>query len=185
VRAAGAGRARLASVGCGPAAEIGHLLRTHPEVGPHLEVALIDQEERSIAYCERTLSPLARDTGARIHFIRDSIRRLLGARKLSETLGERDLVYSAGLFDYLNDRTFTALAGSLYDALVPGGLLAIGNVAAENPSRWMMEYISEWFLIHRSRADLAAFGQALTPAPRAVQVDSEPLGVNLFLLVRR
>lgn len=185
VRAAGRGRARLASIGCGPAAEIGQLLRTHPEVGPHLEVALVDQEERSIAYCERTLSPLARDTGARIHFIRDSIRRLLGARKLSETLGARDLVYSAGLFDYLNDRTFTALAGSLYDALVPGGLLAIGNVALDNPSRWMMEYISEWFLIHRSRAELAGFGSALTPAPSAVQVDSEPLGVNLFLLVRR
>lgn len=185
VRAAGPGRARLASIGCGPAAEIGHLLQHHPEVGPHVEIALIDQEERSIAYCERTLSPLARATGARIHFIRDSIRRLLGARKLSETLGERDLVYSAGLFDYLNDRTFTALAGSLYDALVPGGLLAIGNVAAENPSRWAMEYFSEWFLIHRTRADLAAFGEALTPRPQALQVDSEPLGVNLFLLVRR
>lgn len=185
IAAAGSGRTRVASIGCGPAREIGHLLERHPEVGPHVEIALIDQEERSIAYCERTLSPLARRTGARIHFIRDSVRRLLGARKLSETLGSRDLVYSAGLFDYLNDRTFAALAGSLYDALVPGGHLVIGNVAIGNPSRWAMEYFSEWFLIHRTRDDLAAFGSALVPAAQDVRVESEPLGVNLFLLVRR
>ena len=105
------GRLRIASVGCGPAHEIAVALRRWPELGPRLEVALIDQEECSIASCERTLTPLANETGARIQFIRESIRRLIVAQELSKTLGVRELIYSAGLFDYLNDRSFSALLG--------------------------------------------------------------------------
>jgi extracellular factor (EF) 3-hydroxypalmitic acid methyl ester biosynthesis protein len=178
-------RLRIASIGCGPAREIGALLESSPELGRRIDVKLVDQEERSIGYCERTLAPLARATGAHIEFIRESIRRLLTARQLSLALGERDLIYSAGLFDYLNERTFMALLGALYDALVPGGLLAVGNVAAHNPSRWMMEYYCDWFLRHRSPEVLTAHAAGLKPLPSSVQVDAEPLGVNLFLLVRR
>jgi extracellular factor (EF) 3-hydroxypalmitic acid methyl ester biosynthesis protein len=179
------GPIRLASVGCGPAHEIAVLLRRWPELGPRLQVALIDQEERSIAWCERRLSPLANRTGARIEFIRESIRRLIGSPELARALGPRELIYSAGLFDYLNTRSFCALLGALYAALVKGGLLAVGNVAVNNPSRHAMEYFSGWFLIHRSAEELRGFANDLTPAPRQIEVGSEPLGVNLFLYVRK
>lgn len=178
-------RVRLASIGCGPAREIAELLTRSPELGPRLEVALIDQEERSIAYCERTLGPLANATGARIHFIRESVRRLITTRRLAAALGEREFIYSAGLFDYLGERAFSALASALYGVLVPGGKLVIGNVASDNPSRWTMEYFSDWFLIHRSHADLLAKAAELNPAPTKAEVEAEPTGVNLFLHVER
>lgn len=175
-------RLRIASIGCGPAHEIRTLLETHPEVGQHIDVALIDQEERAIQYCERTLAPLATKTGARIHFIGESIRRLLSARSLQDALGTRDLVYSAGLFDYLSDRSFQALLNTLYDACAPGGHLYIGNVNAEtNTTKWSMEYASDWYLIHRSRETLAELAAGLVPEPSLVRVEAEPLGVNLFL----
>jgi len=183
VDARGEERVRIASIGCGPTREIRSLLEDSPEIGPRLDVALIDQEERSIAYCERTLGPLAVETGARIDFMRESIRRLLTTRKLSEALGERALIYSAGLFDYLSEPTFARLLGSLYEALVPGGLLLVGNVAAHNPSRWPMEYYVEWFLIHRSPEELLALAQQLQPAPTLIEVRSEPTGINLFLRI--
>ncbi|WP_373047772.1 hypothetical protein [Vulgatibacter sp.] len=179
------GRVRIASIGCGPAREIFALLSRAPELGAHLDVALIDQEERSIAYCERTLAPLARSTGVRVQFIRESVRKLITTKKLVAALGERDLIYSAGLFDYLSDRAFGALASALYGTLAPSGTLAIGNVAADNPSRWTMEYFSDWFLNHRSPADLLAHAAAFTPAPSRAEVEAEPTGVNLFLVVQR
>jgi extracellular factor (EF) 3-hydroxypalmitic acid methyl ester biosynthesis protein len=179
------GRVRIASVGCGPAKEIAAVLERYPEVAAKLDVALIDQEDRSIAYCERTLTPLANRTGARVQFIRESIRRLLVAKELSEALGARELIYSAGLFDYLNERSFSALLSTLYSTLVPDGLLAVGNVAVDNPSRQAMEYFSDWFLIHRSADDLLSLGSNLSPAPASINVGSELLGVNLFLFVRR
>jgi extracellular factor (EF) 3-hydroxypalmitic acid methyl ester biosynthesis protein len=178
-------RARIASIGCGPAYEFFRLLTDNPLIGSHLDVALIDQELRSIEYCERSLSPLARRTNARFHFIRESVRRLLVGRQLSATLGQRDLIYCAGLFDYLSERSFKVLLSALYEALAPGGTLVIGNVAQENPSRWAMEYFSEWFLIHRSREQLREFGQVLAENPTSMTVESEPLGVNLFLVIRK
>lgn len=178
-------RLRVASIGCGPARELASVLDQSPDLGRRLDVALIDQEERVITFCERTLGPLAARTGVRLHLIRESVRRLLTTRQLSGALGPRDLIYSAGLFDYLNQRSFAALLAALYDALAPGGLLAVGNVATNNPTRFFMEYCLDWFLIHRTPEELLAFAADLRPRPASAEVDSEPLGVNLFLLVRK
>jgi extracellular factor (EF) 3-hydroxypalmitic acid methyl ester biosynthesis protein len=185
IAAAGGRRVRVASVGCGPAQEIAALLKKEPHLGPRLDVALIDQEERSIVYCERTLAPLALATGARIQFIRESVRRLLTSRRLAEALGERELIYSAGLFDYLSERSFHALLTVLWDAVAAGGTLAVGNVALQNPSRWMMEYYCDWYLNHRTPAELMERAAALQPAPASSHVEAEPTGYNLFLVLRR
>jgi extracellular factor (EF) 3-hydroxypalmitic acid methyl ester biosynthesis protein len=185
VAASSAARARIASIGCGPAREIELLLQQSPELGCKIDVALVDQEERSIRYCEKTLGPLAAGANARLECIREPIRRLLVARSLAATLGTRDLIYSAGLFDYLNDQAFAALLGALYDALAPGGLLLVGNMATHNPSRLAMEYFVDWFLIHRSVEQLHALTRTLNPRPASVAVETEPLGVNLFLVIRR
>jgi extracellular factor (EF) 3-hydroxypalmitic acid methyl ester biosynthesis protein len=179
------GRVRIASLGCGPAREIETLLAESPELGQRLEIALIDQEERAIAYCERTLAPLAAQTGARIQFIREGLRSLLTKDCLSEKLGHCGLIYSAGLFDYLDDRLFSRIIGVLYEALDDGGDVVIGNVAAHNPSRWIMEYFAEWFLIHRTPEQLRALAAGLTPSPSLLHVEAEPTGINLFLHVHR
>jgi len=179
------GRVRIASIGCGPAQEVHGLLSQHPELGARLDVALIDQEERAIAHCERTLAPLAARTGARIRAIKESARRLLTDRKLGQALGECDLIYSAGLFDYLADRSFRALLAVLYGALKEGGRLVVGNVASHNPDRFALEYLAEWYLHHRSQEELLSLADELVPSPRRRSVDAEPSGVNLFLLVTR
>ncbi|MBX3125564.1 MAG: hypothetical protein KF718_02570 [Polyangiaceae bacterium] len=179
--ASSSGRLRVASIGCGPGREISKLLDESPELGARLDIALVDQEERALAFCERTVAPLAVRTGARVQVIKESVRRLLTTKRLSAALGEREFIYSAGLFDYLNQRTVGVLMPTLYEALVPGGSLAIGNVAAHNPTRHFMEYCLDWFLIHRTPAELLAFAEPL--AATRVEVDAEPLGVNLFLRV--
>ncbi|MDB4965231.1 MAG: SAM-dependent methyltransferase [Myxococcales bacterium] len=179
------GRVRIASLGCGPAREIEALLHSAPSLGARLDIALIDQEDRAIAHCEQTLAPLAARTGARIRFIREGIRNLLSKDRLSQKLGHCALIYSAGLFDYLEDRAFSRILSVLYEALVPGGLVAVGNVASNNPSRWVMEYFAEWFLIHRSPADLLRLSSEIAKTAESVDVDAEATGINLFLRIRR
>jgi extracellular factor (EF) 3-hydroxypalmitic acid methyl ester biosynthesis protein len=178
-------RARIASIGCGPAREISALLEQSPQLGPLLDIALVDQEAKVIEFGERTLAPLAARTGARVVFLGESVRRLLTAKTLSQSLGERDLVYSAGLFDYLNRRSFAALLEALYESVVPGGELAVGNVASHNPTRWWMEYALDWYLLHRSSDELLQMGRMLSPTPVDLEVEAEPLGVNLFLTIRK
>jgi extracellular factor (EF) 3-hydroxypalmitic acid methyl ester biosynthesis protein len=179
------GRVRIASIGCGPAREIEVLLQESPELGPRLEVALIDQEVRAIAHCEQALAPLAATTGARIHVVHERLRNLLPRNSLLQKHGPCALIYSAGLFDYLQDRTFRRMLSVLFEALLPGGVVAVGNVAEHNPSRWVMEYLTEWFLLHRSPLDLLRLASELRGTAASMSVDTEPSGVNLFLLVRR
>lgn len=186
VRTESGGRARLCSVGCGPAREIEVLLENEPEIGPHIDVALIDQDPRAINFIERKLTPLAQQTGAKLHFVKESVRRLLtGGGTLAHMLGQRHVIYSAGLFDYLSERSFTALLGALYSAVAPGGQMLIGNVDVSNPTRYFMEYFAEWFLVHRTRSQLLDQARLLRPAPMAARVEAEPLGVNLFLVVEK
>jgi extracellular factor (EF) 3-hydroxypalmitic acid methyl ester biosynthesis protein len=52
-----------------------------------------------------------------------------------------DFIYSAGLFDYLNDRVVRTAGARLVDALAPGGTALIGNFDVANPTRPLMELI--------------------------------------------
>jgi extracellular factor (EF) 3-hydroxypalmitic acid methyl ester biosynthesis protein len=178
-------RVRMVSLGCGPAREIALLLGRHPELGRRIEILLIDHDERALAHCERTLSAAAALSGLRLHLVPQSVPSLLRHRSARESLGACDFIYSAGLFDYFDRRTFRALLAALYSALTDGGRLLIGNVSCQNPTRYFMEYGLEWFLVHRTPQELLDLANDLSPAPARVQVDAEPSGVNLFLHVAR
>ena len=92
-----------------------------------------------------------------------------------------DLIWSAGLFDYLDDRHFKALLLRLSRFLSARGFIVVGNFAKTNPTRAYMEF-GEWFLNHRSSSDLYLLAASINGV-RHVTVDSEPEQVNLFLRI--
>ena len=163
-------RIRIASIGCGPAKEIEVLLHESPELEPRLDVTLVDQEQLALDQCARTIPSAWR--------CKAGLRQLLSDdwRGPEERF---DLIYSAGMFDYLSPRLFQAVSQRLFQTLAPSGELVIGNVAANNPSRWIMEYFADWCLIHRTSKELAELGSQLTATTS--WVDAEPSGINLFL----
>lgn len=177
-------RAHIASIGCGAAREIYSLLSKKPELGNFLDITLFDQESKALEVCEKTLLPFSRSTGAKFSFIGDPIQSLMKEKNLGNSLGKKDLVYSIGLYDYLDDSTFVGLSAALYDIVNPGGRLVVGNIASHNPSRHWMEYSADWFLVYRSKADLAALAGNVAK-PRLITVDSEPAGINLFLHIKK
>ena len=95
-----------------------------------------------------------------------------------------DLIWSAGLFDYLDEKTFKMLLTRQLDFVKTGGKLVIGNFALNNPCRDWME-CGNWFLYHRSPDDLIKIASECGIAREKIAVESEPLGVNLFLHISR
>jgi extracellular factor (EF) 3-hydroxypalmitic acid methyl ester biosynthesis protein len=178
-------RARIVGVGPGPAKEVERLLTQRPDLGARVEVALFDHEAGAVAHCERALGPIAARTGARLRVFHESARTLLTHPRLSDVVGDCDLIYSPGLFDYLSDRSFAALLAALYGLLRDGGQLVVGHVAKGSPDRYVLEYLADWPLRYRSEDELAAFAAQLAPAPRRVDVEREASGVNLFLVIAR
>ncbi|MGB0678069.1 MAG: hypothetical protein ACPGUV_00230 [Polyangiales bacterium] len=174
-------RVCIASIGCGAARELVYLLSQTPEIGERLDIALLDQDTRALEVCEKVLLPFSRRTGAQFSFIGDPIQSLIRENQLGACLGGKDLIYSVGLYDYLDDKIFVDLSKVLYSALNPGGKLVIGNMAAHNPTLYWMAYAMDWFLIHRSEQDLLQLASKVVSQTNKTVVDAEPTGINLFL----
>ena len=96
-----------------------------------------------------------------------------------------DVIWSAGLFDYFDDKTFTKLVSRLIKNVKPGGELIIGNFAVGNPTEGYMELFLDWYLHHRSPEQLMDLAQNAGIADRSrITVDQEDAGVNLFMRIK-
>jgi len=174
---------RVLAIAGGPAQELCELLAETPRLPAPLEVVMFDQDKGALAYAYRRIQPLVEKRegpGVRIVYLHESIKRLLQDRTLFNEFGTFDLIYSAGLFDYLRVPTAVQLSRDFHSRLAPGGQLLISNMVPENPSRWYMEHHLDWFLLYRSRAELMEMGQRACPDAR-LRILEEETGVNPFL----
>jgi SAM-dependent methyltransferase len=65
-----------------------------------------------------------------------------------------DLVYSAGLYDYLSDDVAAELTRVLFASLAPGGRLLVANFARGLAEQAYMEAFMDWHLIYRDEAEM-------------------------------
>ena len=174
------GPVRILSVAAGPAMELQLILRKDAALlrAGRAEIALLDQDATALEHARKRIQALAAQAGVEVSLrcIETSIRKVIVAGLDSS----HDLVYSAGLFDYLKDRAARAAAARLVDALTPGGQAVIGNFDVANPTRSFMELILDWPLHHRSAADLRRlFGDL----GKAIAIEKEATGLNLFAVI--
>ena len=94
----------------------------------------------------------------------------------------QDMIYSVGLLDYLSDRRSRLLVQKLYDALLPGGLLIIGNMN-ETPlsNLWPMEFLADWTLQYRGDAEMRGWAEKLGAAEYWTETERTERVRNLFI----
>ena len=69
-------------------------------------------------------------------------------------IGQFDLIYSAGLYDYLPDAIASLLTAQLISMLKPGGRLLVANFLNSSFGRGYLEAFMDWRLNYRSEYDL-------------------------------
>jgi extracellular factor (EF) 3-hydroxypalmitic acid methyl ester biosynthesis protein len=188
-RAAAQGKvARIFNLGCGPAREVQEFL-TNGELCDNADLLLLDFNDETIGSTTRVLEDLRmrhrRRTG--LQFVKRSVHQILkesAKRGAGFEVGAYDMVYCAGLFDYLSDRICRRLLDIFYDLLAPGGLLIATNVDVCNPSRLWMEHVVEWHLVYRNKEQFLQLAPENAP-PECKLVKSDVTGVNIFLEVRK
>jgi len=178
---------RVFNLGCGPAQEIQQFLTQH-QLSNQAAFTLMDFNDETVSHCTNVLAGLKRDhqRSTQLHFAKKSVHQFLkqaGRVVINSESQQYDLVYCAGLFDYLADNVCRKLMDLLYDLVAPGGLLLATNVTT-NPARNEMECFLEWHVIHRTGEQM----RSLSPRradPGNLSLMQDATGVNLFLEVRK
>jgi extracellular factor (EF) 3-hydroxypalmitic acid methyl ester biosynthesis protein len=63
--------------------------------------------------------------------------------------------------------------------------MVISNFCTKNPTKRLMEVISDWYLNLRTESDLFRISTDANIDKEMVSVEREPLGINLFLKIRK
>jgi extracellular factor (EF) 3-hydroxypalmitic acid methyl ester biosynthesis protein len=178
---------RVLSIAAGPAQEVYELLSERPSLAGPVEIVLFEQDRRALTYAYARLNRVVNQRWrgqVKVVLRHDSIKRLLLGSTVFTEQGQFDMVYASGLFDYLQRNTWIRLCRTLYGTVAPGGTLYVGNMAPDNPTRWVMEFHLEWNLVHRERAEMLELAGAAAP-PARLRICEERSGINPFVALTR
>ncbi|GJD92557.1 hypothetical protein BHAOGJBA_6112 [Methylobacterium hispanicum] len=156
--------AAVLAVACGHLreAEISAALRE----GRIARLLATDQDRASLAL----VAGRARDLSPAIAARRLSVRDFIAARATTEAeIGRFDLVYAAGLYDYLDDRIAARLTRRLFGLLRPGGRLLVGNFLTGLREEAYMDAVMDWQLLYRGEAQIRAFAAEISEVDLAGQ----------------
>ncbi len=153
-------QARILSVAAGHCRELDDcLLRKIPH---QAEFVAFDQDPDSCAEVRASYG------APWLKVVEGNVKQLL---RDSTDLGQFDLIYSAGLYDYLPDALATGLTDRLRARLKPGGQLLLANFLPDCHGRGYMELVMEWSLLWRTPDQFKALLPADMQAAAQLTVD--------------
>ena len=137
----------------------------------------LDQDRGSLALVAKNLGPLG------VEAVPGSVSVLLSGPFSEQRF---DLIYAAGLYDYLDDRFAAHLTARMFAMLNPGGRLLIANYLPDIEDVGYMETYMGWKLVYRTTEELTALGRGIPEeergAERAFQDQGRQVG---YLELRR
>ncbi len=161
-------RPRMLSVAAGHCRELqGSLVES---AGSACEFVALDQDPLSCQEIARA------HAGHPVRVVNQGVRELAGSSQgsvLADSLGRFDLIYSAGLYDYLPDALARRLTRRLLAMLRPGGRVLIANFVPGGSGRGYMELFMDWTLVLRTEAQMRALAAAAGAAHATTFADPQ------------
>jgi len=157
----------ILNLASGPCRDILELLELYDN--PKIYFDCVELDKQAIQYGKDLLDSYKTN----VSFINKNIYRFIPNKQY-------DVIWSAGLFDYFDDKTFVAILKRLINTN-NGNKIIIGNFSDENPTTPYMEIIGEWFLNYRSKEKLISLAMEAGAPKDKITIESEPEKVNLFL----
>ncbi len=175
---------KVLSVACGPASEIADILAS-PDDFEKYQFCLLDQDQVALDEASEMITEIEKKMNAtcQVEYVNKSVRWMFGKKTFEKELGKFHFIYSMGLFDYLVSRVAKAVLKKLYELLLPGGEMVIGNFHVSNPDRYSMEYWADWFLILRTEKEFINLFEDNSIAEKTVTFDNS--GIQMFLHIKK
>ncbi len=131
----------------GPCREICEALQSNVAKEKKVVFHCYDSDQKAHEYARNLLL-----NDSRVTFSTQNAVRIALKKDVEKAFEERyNLIYSTGLFDYLDYGVSIRLVSNLKKLLAPDGRLAISDVRDKfsNPSIYFMEWVADWNLIYR------------------------------------
>lgn len=177
------GQFKAFNIACGPAVEIQRFTGTPTNLNCKLD--LLDFNQETLAFTKKEIeSIMVHKNNIAINYIFKSVHELLkDSVRLedSEYSNQYDLVYCAGLFDYLSDKVCSKLIKLFYHWVKPGGIVLVTNVHPSSDNKGIMEHIAEWYLIYRDESHMIS----LLDKSMNHKFYSDETGANIFLEIQK
>ena len=170
---------RVLNVGCGPVQEL-QLFIGKNEAAGRFSFDLLDFNAETLAYAKQQIESITaeRREAPKVTYILKTVQELLRqAIEMPANSQSYDIIYCAGLFDYLSDRVCAKLVKLFYQWCEPGGRVVVTNVHSSNPVKGLMEHVMEWHLVTRDESDMLR----LAPDQDAAKIYTDETGINVFL----
>ncbi len=139
---------RIMDLACGPSRDVKELLVGSKDDLSRLEFHCYDADPNALEYAKEMVKP-----ATSVYFYQMNVLRIALKKDIQKQFDSTfDIIYSTGLFDYLNEQVSVRLISNLKKILSPGGLLFVSDVRDKfsNPSAYFMEWVGDWNLIYRS-----------------------------------
>lgn len=174
---------RVLNVGCGPVQEL-QLFFAKNKAAHRFSFDLLDFNAETLDYAKQQIEAITtgRAEAPKINYILKTVQELLRqAIELPASSQSYDILYCAGLFDYLSDRVCAKLVKLFYQWCEPGGRVIVTNVHSSNPVKGLMEHVMEWHLVMRDETDMLR----LAPDPNSARIYTDETGINVFLEIEK
>ncbi len=142
---------RIMNLACGPSRDVQELLLGLKDIPTKLEFHCYDADSHALEYAKKVVK-----FAPNVHFYQMNVLRIALKKDIERQFDSTfDIIFSTGLFDYLNTQVSVRLIGNLRKILTPGGSLFVSDVRDKfsNPSAYFMEWVGDWNLIYRSDDD--------------------------------
>lgn len=188
VRRQGGRTVHLASLGSGPAFDLqllGDKLSAIPAgiPGSTIQLTLLDLDPHALEFATRRLG--GRFPPGTIHSERVNLKRVIQNSRAMQTIARADFLSCPGFFDYLDHQQAVAMLSEFWARMKPESELLVFAFSEDNPSRAYMEWIGNWYLIYRSKAQMLQLADESGLSRGQYEVDTEAAGVNLFIHARK
>ena len=131
----------IASIGSGSAMEYWDM---EEDILSTRNIILIDQDNGALESARSHIS-----NRNKFIFHQDNILKFILCNDKKIFFNEQDFIYLIGLLDYFSIKQSKKIVTNLWKNVKSNGSLLLTNAHPSNPTRLLMEYVSEWYLSYK------------------------------------
>lgn len=172
--------AKVLNLGCGSCRELYQLGLSLNEFQGTIHCTDFDEEALSFSY--QTLASRGIDLD-RINFQELNVLKLVSPEFMQKQFGTFDIIYSAGLFDYIKDKGLNKIFRSLYNNLREGGTIIAPFKDAHYYNTFDYHWICNWNAFYqRSQKEVLELLSRSMPMAKIKIMPTKTRSINFFII---